>query len=200
MLNDFIDYVIREWAVISKAPATFVVASIVVAAIIWLFARSLYSGQIASLNERIKLRDDQLGDLQKKLHAVSPSDALIKIGELTGKVEALSIGKWDALTSAQTDALRERLKRLSPTEIRVYMSDDARALGYALDKVLDQDLGWKVNGTRVIGGDFGIEIYPRSEIAETLAKALRECAGIDVSIAEGRDSEPLTLSLGERPY
>jgi hypothetical protein len=199
MLKDFLTYVAGEWAMISQVPATFVAAVLICAVVIWLFRRSQYVGQIHILNERIRLRDDQIGGLQKSLHAESPADALVKIGELTAKVDALSIGKWDPLTQQQIQATKDRLARIPVSEIRIELVDDARAIGAPLAHIFEE-LGWKVHGARIIGGGDGIDIFPNSNEAEAIADALRVGGNLEINMPDRPANEPLTISLGGKPF
>lgn len=185
---------------IAQAPFSFGVAAVIVGIVIWLFKRSVYNGQITLLNERLKLRDDQLGDLQKKLHAESPADALIKIGELTAKVEALSIGIWDPLTESQLKDVRSRLAKIPPTNLHLMIADDGRALLKGLQPIL-ADLGWNTTGTKVISGHTGIEVYPVCDTADAIAEALHVGGGLTVEIATRKTPEsPLTLYIGPKPF
>jgi hypothetical protein len=76
MLSGFATFVVGQWNVISAALATFVLAVAFLGAIVWVFARHHFSGQIGTLKERISLRDDQLAKLEKQLGADSPADCL----------------------------------------------------------------------------------------------------------------------------
>ena len=200
VFGDILKYVAGEWDMISQAPVSFVIAVLIIAIVIWLFRRSLYTGQITLLNERLKLRDDQLGDLQKKLHADSPADALFKIGELTAKVDALSIGRWDPLTESQIQNLRHQLKAILPSQIKIQITDDARALGYGIDLAF-QDNGWEIEAVRLIGGAIGIEVSPQSEMAEAVANALRSATDLEVKVTGAKsDKPPLKIGLGSKPF
>lgn len=204
MLKDFFTYVAGEWKTILQAPITFISAGIVVAILIWIFQRWIYSNQFGALNERIKLRDDQLGELEKKLSADSPSEALVKLGEMTAKVEALSIGRWEAMTQEQMKLIRDKLRQLPsalvPAVVNVTMTSDGRGIGYPLAEILD-GLNWNMNTTPSIGLDPGIEIYPNCEAAIAFADALR-AAGVDVRIQEGQkqESNNFNVDIGEKPY
>jgi hypothetical protein len=197
-MQPFIEYIAGQWEVISQALPTFAVASILGGILIWMFRRSFYTSQIITLNERIKLRDDQLHAMEKSVHAESPSDALLKIGELTAKVEALSLGAWDAPSELQIAAFRHQIERLTPSKIEIEVGDDARALGYPIVKVFDQ-LGWDVEIVRLIGGNFGLGVAPDSDLAKTIAMALRSVTSEKIKILESRGA-PLSIVIGEKPY
>jgi hypothetical protein len=136
--------------------------------------------------------------MEKSVHAESPSDALLKIGELTAKVEALSLGAWDAPSELQIAAFRHQIERLTPSKIEIEVGDDARALGYPIVKVFDQ-LGWDVEIVRLIGGNFGLGVAPDSDLAKTIAMALRSVTSEKIKILESRGA-PLSIVIGEKPY
>jgi hypothetical protein len=197
------DLIAAEWAVIAQAPINFAATVLVLGIIVWLIARFAYRRHIETLKERIILKDDQLGHLQRQLQADSPSDALVKLGALTAKVEALSIGKWDPLTADQIETLKEKLSAIPPSKLDLEMSDqDARALGASIFKAFEER-GWEVEGVRAIGGGMGIHVHPKagkaeSGAAESIAEALR-AAGLDVEVSHGY-RENLTLSLGNKLF
>jgi hypothetical protein len=165
--------------------------------------RSIYTGQITILNERLKLRDDQAGELQRKIKAESPADALIKIGELSAKVEGLALGIWDALTDEQADRLQEKLSALAPGTVYLEISEPfARALGHRLAKIFKLS-GWQVDGGRVMGEvDTGIQISSaNADRANAVANALRSSAGLDAEVkAGGGGPQNIELHLGEKPF
>jgi hypothetical protein len=198
--DDIAGYLAGEWKMISQAPLAFFTAVAVGVLIVWFFRKSIYTGKIDVLNERIKLRDDQLGDLQRKLHADSPSDALVKLGELTAKVEALSIGRWDPLTESQIEGLKQHLSDVSPSDIQIQITDDARALGSGIDRAFEE-LGWKIEGIRISGGATGIEVSPQCRRAEVVAEAIRKATGLEVKVTGARTDKPLLrLGLGSKPF
>jgi hypothetical protein len=210
MLNDFVAYVAAELRAFAQAPGIFVLALLVCAAVVWRAVRSIYTSridrlkermnnQVETLNERIKVRDDQIGQFQEKLKADSPSDALVRIGELTAKLDALSIGKWDPLTPDQAEGIRSRLAKLPPADLNIRVAYDARALGRSLNAAFEE-LGWKTHGSKWMGSDYGVSIFPKSETSEAIADALRTGGGFDVTVRDDFPTRPLTLDIGEKPW
>jgi hypothetical protein len=159
----------------------------------------IYEKRIEVLQERQRATDEYLRELQQALNANSPGDALVKIGELTATVSALSIGRWMAPTGPQTENIHARLRQLSPGEIQIRVAYDARALGRALATVFEE-LGWKVRGSKWMGGDPGISVYPRSETAEAIAETLRQGGSFEVTVRDNMPTRPLTLDIGEKPW
>ncbi|MEG3181825.1 hypothetical protein [Sphingomonas sp. LT1P40] len=64
---DLLTYLAKEWNVISQALFTFLIAGAMVAGLAYLAARSRFTGIVETLKERLSLKDDRIGDLERKL-------------------------------------------------------------------------------------------------------------------------------------
>jgi hypothetical protein len=203
MVGDFITYVLGQTQVIAQAPIAFATALIVCGVLIWLFLRSRYDREISLLNERIKLRDDQLGDLQNRLKADSPNDALRKVTELQAKVEALSVGRWDLLTEQQKGKMHERLGGLARAHVMVAMTNDAKPLALSFARIF-RELGWEVDEDFFLGHVSGLYVSPPSEAATAIAQILQTEAGLPIEVKDhpsGVSAEKvIVLGVGDRPY
>ena len=196
MIEDVLAYVVREWEIIRGAPvsfgAMFVVAVLV--SLIWRYQLRIFS-------KRIKLRDDQLADLQNKLNAESPDDVSDKIDALIAEVKGLSFGRWPTITEPQKAAIRERLGDLPPSSAKLIVDPDGRGVGNPLAEIL-RELGWQVDVMPTHSNDPGIKLYPNSNSATAIADALRECASVEATVGDRRKKNinvrKLTIEFGER--
>jgi hypothetical protein len=71
---DPLEFFRREWRVIRDAPMTFGIAAILIALGGYYVARLQADDRIATLEERLKLRDDQIAELRAKEGGISPAD------------------------------------------------------------------------------------------------------------------------------
>lgn len=85
---DFVRHLEKEWAVVSQAPFTFILLAVFVFVATAVIMRFLYSARIATLEERIQLRDDKLRDIKEKTGTTSPDALIAKIDELEDRVKA----------------------------------------------------------------------------------------------------------------
>jgi hypothetical protein len=206
MFSSLLAFLTGEWDGFSHAPLFVAAAVALCAAVVgwivhYIYERriEMHSSRIEVLQERQNVMGERLREFEQALGANSPGDALIKIGELTATISALSIGRWTAPTGQQTEGMRAWLRELPPSEIQIRVAYDARALGRALGTIFEQ-LGWKVRGSKWMGGDPGISIYPRSAAAEAVAEMLGQCAGLEVAVRDNMPTRPLTLDIGEKPW
>ena len=125
-------YLAEQWEVIRAAPGLFTAVIIVVVTLVSLAWRF----NIRILNERIKLRDDQLADVQSKLNADSPDDVIDKVDALIAKVEGYSLGQWPPITDQQKAAIRTQLGRITPSSAELIVAPDGRGIGYPLADIL----------------------------------------------------------------
>lgn len=195
MIGDVFDYILGEWAIIPQVPATFAAAIVVCALLVWWLCRSLYSGQIKALNERIRLRDDQIFEVQRKLTALTPSDALIKLGDLTARHELLSSGVWEPLTSDQISQLEEKISNIPPGNIYIRIIDNGRMLGRQLEQLFLK-MRWEVVVSRGMSGRAGISVLSRSPYARSIGEALQSL-GLEVDFSDG--GEEIKITVGDKP-
>jgi hypothetical protein len=71
LVAEFIKYVAGEWSVLRGAPVTFLLGILMVGALVFAASRWQHGSRIEHLNERLRLKDDQLADLKTKLAAAS---------------------------------------------------------------------------------------------------------------------------------
>jgi hypothetical protein len=199
-LSDFLKYVAGEAAVISQAPLIFFTAVVVVGGIAYAIARWAYAtivshkdATIASLEARVRLRDDQLAN---KLQSTTPDEAKALIAALQDQVAKLQPRR---LTEVQRQALLEHAQ--APLDVTWRMgirwygfAPDAEL--YARDFVdLFRQAGWDVAATRVIGGghDRGVILAvgdPENltDLERTIRRAF-EKAGLQLALVQNDDAK-----------
>jgi hypothetical protein len=88
-MGAFLQYVVREWRAISRAPLTFFTALLVTGGIIFLITNWYFLGRIDDLNERINLRDDQISNLNHKFGTTSLDAIDKRFRDLEEQLQAL---------------------------------------------------------------------------------------------------------------
>ncbi len=71
----------QQWNAVKDAPILYISALAAIAVLIWVVITHLKSGRIESLEERIRLRDDEIADYKRKLEGATPDEAAAKIAE-----------------------------------------------------------------------------------------------------------------------
>jgi len=135
--------------VILQAPATFAIALAILCGIIWGAMSWSYSSQIANLQSRLSLRDDQIADYKTKLEGATPDEAKKRLDALELQVKALSPRR---LTEEQKGKIVESLKGVSGTIEIVQDLGAPDAKAYTGDLALAfHAAGWVVNLPAVLG-------------------------------------------------
>ncbi|WOJ90720.1 hypothetical protein RZS28_05370 [Methylocapsa polymorpha] len=157
MIDQFLKYIVGEGAVIVKAPVAFIAAMLVACGLIYTAVNLIYStvlsnrdARISVLEERIKLRDDQLAD---KLHSTPPDEAKSIIQGLEARLKKLSPRRLEESGRA---IMAEKLKLPPGKDFRIDIQHDGACADcniFAADfSTLFSSLqGWSVRNTTVIG-------------------------------------------------
>ena len=201
MFGELFSYLAREWEMISRAPLSFAIVVAVVGLLGWWLGRSAYMGQIRLFETLLKRKDDEVQAFERMLNAASPSDALVKIGELTATVEALSVGKWPPLNHDQLEKARQELGKLRVSKVQLQMTDDARALTIQFAGIFEQ-LGWEVEGSHLHETVIGITVGPKIiEEAKKLAAAFR-AVGLEVQMSDRQMGKGgrVSIQFGSKPF
>src|SRR4051812_48406351 len=97
MLQPIIDHLDKQWAVISQAPTIFVIAAALIFGLAFAISKLLHGhtisghlASIASLEHRLKLKDDRIADYERKLEGATPDEAKARIQALEHRLEALA--------------------------------------------------------------------------------------------------------------
>jgi hypothetical protein len=181
----------RGLSIIQQAPAVTISLLAAVVASTWFVAKLFYNSKVAGLEERIKLRDDQLSG---KFQNTSPHEAMKLIEELQKSVDAIP---RDGLSTQQVSVLRSKLERSVGPSYTI----DVVQNGFASDALLrdvrrlfSQLQGWKLIDGSFQTGDIppacGMLFEVSSESNPTSAEALvmsafRE-AGVPFVLKSGR--------------
>jgi hypothetical protein len=201
MFSDLFGYIAREWEMLSQAPVSFGLAVILVASLGWWLGRAAYGGQIRLFEQLLTRKDDEAKAFERMLGADSPSDALLKLGQLTATVEALSIGKWPPLNHDQIEKARQELGKLRTSKVQLQMTDDARALTIQFAGIFEK-LGWDVEGLYVHEAVIGITVGPKIiEEAKNLAAAIR-AIGLEVQLSDRQMGKGgrVSIQFGSKPF
>jgi hypothetical protein len=209
-IGDFLKYVAGEAAVIAQAPLIFFTAILVMCGIAYALARWAYStiishkdATIASLEARVKLRDDQLVN---KLASTPPDEAKALIAALQDQVSKLQPRRLTAV-QRKTIADLARVPTSGSWSLRLNwngMASDAERYAGDFKECLGS-AGWSVRGTRTIGGMHfeGLRLNVPSPgalqpPAAALKKALEQ-ASVPFVLAQRDTKESVELYLGFRP-
>jgi hypothetical protein len=142
-------YFLEEWDVLTSAPFTFLLATIVTGSLIWLAMRWRYEGIIDTLKSRLAAKDDKITDYKEKLEGASPDEAKAVIDALEKRLEKLEPRKLDRACGAKMVGILKA--HAGKVDIAQDMqSADARLLAIALADVFSE-AGWTVQSPAVLG-------------------------------------------------
>lgn len=83
-----VNYLKGEWGVITGAPFSLVMLAAIIALVAWRIIDRLYHTQIASLQSRLELRNDQIANYKNKLGGASPEEAKELIAKLQTQINS----------------------------------------------------------------------------------------------------------------
>lgn len=146
---EFFSYLSREWTVVSGAPLIFMSGWAIVAALCFAAMKLFDSGRKAALEERLRLKDDQLNDYKEKLAGASPEEARQRIAALEQRLDSL---EPRALTEQQIRDMHEILSRVSGHVLiaQDMLSAEATTLQGQLDAIFRR-ARWEVGNAMVAG-------------------------------------------------
>ena len=148
-MGDFVTYVAKEWNVIWQAPVTFIAATIVAGGIIWAAMEFRYRSVLESLNERIRLRDDQIAQFREKIGTASPDEIKARIDQLEAQVQGLVPPR---LRMEQKDTLTNLLRRQTGNCVICHDVAAAAMRPFAGDIIkCFRDAGWTITTPVVVG-------------------------------------------------
>jgi hypothetical protein len=162
-------YLLQEVAVIRQAPVSFTLASLVVlglgyGALNWAYSSIVTQkdAKIATLEERIRLRDDQLAN---RLSSIPPEEARTLIQKLETRLNELSPRQLSDENLKKLSQVLEQSEIKSETLIvfNELQCQDCRKLAVRIALAINSARGWK---TFCCGVDSGHEdSHPKSGIA-----------------------------------
>jgi len=107
------------WPMIRANLPTFFVILVLMVSVVWIVVNWSYSGELASKNGQIELKDRQLADYRDKLKGATPEEAKAKIDALERTVN-LTIGRrWDPLTKPEIAALAVNLTSVPKIRVQI---------------------------------------------------------------------------------
>lgn len=173
-----------EGSAIAQAPWSFAICLFVVAAVIFLVLRSLKAQEIADLNSRLTLRNDEISDYRRKLDGKSPDEAKARLDELEARVTRLQPRRLDA---AQREGIRAAVAGFaSSVSIAADMAAaDARGLVADLSAAF-QSAGWVVSSPMVGGlgnpppSGFGVNVTDPDNMTEAQTAFVAALRSIDI--------------------
>lgn len=176
---------------IAQAPWSFAICLAVVAGVIFLVLRSLKAQEIADLNSRLTLRNDEISDYRRKLDGKSPEEAKARLDELEARIARLQPRRLDA---AQREMIRAAVAGIaSHISIAADMAAaDARGLVADLSAAF-QGAGWAVSHAMVGGpanpppSGFGVSVADPDNLtgAQAAFVAALRSIGIDFDLRRG---------------
>ncbi len=202
-MKELIEYLVKEGRVVFQAPVAFLLAMILVTSLLWAAInwgyQSKSDGQasaISSLENRIKLKDDQIADYREKLSGATPDEAKKRIDALELQLKALSPRR---LSVEQRQKVMSSLKgvRGSVSITQDMAAADAKPLSADL-AVAFQAAGWGVLLPLVMGpsnippSGLAVRVEDPSKLRplqQAVISAL-EAIGLDFNIQGGLRKAP----------
>lgn len=188
MLEALVDRFAREWAVISQAPASFLVTSILVGTVVWLALRWQFGTQLINRDGILALKEAEINDYKRKLDGASPDEAAHRIEVLEKR---LSLLEPRILSEAEFSVLKNGLQgREASVDVMHDVASPAMKNLWGQIAAAFHQTGWKVTTGMLMGlgnpPPTGIAIVGRdgSPVVEIVAQALKK-AGIqsDIQVA-----------------
>lgn len=186
----------QQWNAVKSAPVLYIGAICVVAGIIWLLLSHMKANRIESLEERIRLRDDEIADYKRQLDGASPDEAKARIDALEERLNRhAAVTSPRIVTQAQGEAAIGFLRRCSGSEIMLTRDGtvaDAAQLSGALQTIFAA-AGWKtgwsmsVGLTLPVGKGLWLRVRDPQRLspAQSVVKDALQAAGLDFEIQGG---------------
>lgn len=197
------DFLEKNWALISAQPLPFILLAGVVGAFIWTVASIYYSGQVATAKGEATLAEKQRDDFKSKLSVSSPDEAKTKVdrleGELAGlnRIISVTVGyPWKPLTDQQVISLSERLAPLQKHRVQImYANQLGKDLAQSLFKAF-QKANWEgATFSDGSGAHLGVIAGAGTNKAGVLKQAIESTTPIKVEL-----DKPTTPEFGDLVY
>jgi uncharacterized coiled-coil protein SlyX len=150
-LQQLIELIAKEWAVISQAPVTFLSAAVMVGFLVWLALRSAFELRIANLESTIKLKDETLDNYRAKLDGATPEEAQKRIAAMERQIQALHDPR--RLNEDQEATLAQALREWHGYSIKVTRDVSSGETAGVQGQVrrLFERCGWRVEHYAAMG-------------------------------------------------
>jgi hypothetical protein len=199
-LDFLLKHIGQSWGVITDAPlAAFLILILgLIGGHLW------HRRQIAILYERLKAKDDRLGEYKEKLSGATPDEAVKMIEALQAKVARLTPRR---VPKAERSAILEVLRQPPEMKWTIDISWDAPtpdAEQLARDfKLLFEQGGWDVSESREFDSDIpaGITLtvmHAESASSRAVREALRR-SGLPFSVVCDASNRLPHLQIGQPP-
>ena len=173
-----IEHLRKERSQVRKAPVAFATAMALVGGLALGAAALLYSYRLDSLNERLRLKDDQLADYKTKLAGATPEEAKARLQALEDQVQRLSPRHLTAEQQAQIARIVTPLKGRAMISADAAVSD-ARMYANSFASAFTSG-GWIVSTPLVMGVGLppktGLAVRVRDAASLTALQRLVEAA------------------------
>ncbi|WP_371396221.1 hypothetical protein [Fretibacter rubidus] len=203
-MQQILEYIQKEWAVISGAPITFLVLAVMMFGVAFWFFRE----RLSSAKDLIKLRDQKISDYEKKTGASSPDEAKARMDALEARIDDLSPR---TISAAQRQTMMPYLGAYSGSKIEIAAEggvNEATLLSHSLLSVFS-NAGWQVINSMVMGvgnrpisgvGLLVLDAANLSDEEQSVVSALGEAA-IEFDLQSGsrlREGVDVSLLLTHR--
>jgi hypothetical protein len=182
MSADPIDWLSKNWAVLSSAPWVFVTLAAIFAVIGYTVGTWFKNGEISILERRVAEYEKKVG---------TPDEAKTKIDRLEGELAGLNrivditVGRpWTPLTSQEIADLSLRLRDIPKHRVQLmYLSQLGKPLAETLNQAFIK-AGWSDSVTLSDGGGnhLGIIVGPGANKAGALKAAIEGTTRLRVSV------------------
>ncbi|MEM6537862.1 MAG: hypothetical protein AAF668_09070 [Pseudomonadota bacterium] len=88
-INDSVQFIVKEWGVISQAPTSLAISIGLSGLVIWRVLAWRYNGIIEIANAKIASQSERLHEYQQKLDVQTPDEAKERVAKLEARLDAL---------------------------------------------------------------------------------------------------------------
>ena len=181
----FADWAAAEWAVIQGAPLAALMFFVIAFGLSWICQRWAYrtviayrDGKIAHLEERVRMRDDQLNN---KLQTTPPDEAEKLIAKLQDTIKRTIGSEWAPLTAAESETLAREVALLKKRNIQVmYVNSFGKDLARTLRNAFRAG-GWDATMTMGSGFEAGIFVGWSPSGSAEIKSAVEKTTGLTVA-------------------
>ena len=188
-MNDSIKYLFDEGRIVLQAPVAFATCICIVALAIWIVLSWTFTSQIANLQSRISLRDDQIADYKIKLGGATPDEAKKRLDALELQLKSLTprritIDQRQKITTiiSHFKASIEILQDIAVADAKALSSDFALAFN---------DAGWQTNVPGVMGAG---GVPPKTGLALRV-NDLHNLSPAEVSVKSALEAASIAFDL-----
>ncbi len=120
-MKQLLEYLAKEWGVVSKAPFTFAILAVLMCALAYLATTWLYKGILSHKDSEITLLKAERDDYREKLGGATPNQAKARMDTLEARIQQIEPRR---LTQEQQIILATKMKLPSDTTYKVEIIPD----------------------------------------------------------------------------